>query len=82
MQTKQILAANNLNNLSKEALTTLFKKVLNEKKIQHASISSGPSICKYYNKSECKNGDKCEFLHVCEHYIQGDCKFGKNKCRR
>ena len=37
---------------------------------------------KFYNKGECKNGDKCEFLHVCEHYVKGDCKFGEKKCKR
>ncbi|CAB4013955.1 poly [ADP-ribose] polymerase 12-like [Paramuricea clavata] len=80
-QTRELLAHQKLENLSTDALTTLFRKVLNEKKIKHASSSSGPSACKFYNKGDCKNGDQCEFLHVCEHYIDGDCKFG-DRCKR
>ena len=81
-QTKVLLVIHKLNNLSTDALKILFRKVLNEKKIKHASSSSGPSVCKFYNKADCKNGDKCEFLHVCEHYIDGNCKFGDQRCKR
>ena len=43
---------------------------------------SVPDICKFYNKaSTCTKGDKCPFLHVCEHFIDGDCKFGES-CKR
>ena len=80
-QTRALLAQHNLDNLPTDALKILFSKVLNEKKIKYASSSSGPSVCKFYNKGECKNGDKCEFLHVCEHYVDGDCKF-MLRCKR
>lgn len=81
--TRRLLLNHNLaTNLPRESLRSLFKKVLNVKKIRHASTTSGPGPCKFYNKGECKNGDKCEFLHVCEHYVKGDCKFGEKKCKR
>ena len=80
-QTRGLLVQHKLDNLSADALKILFRKVLNEKKIKHAS-SSGPSVCKFYNKGGCKNGDKCEFLHVCQHYIDGSCKFGEQRCKR
>ena len=81
-QTRELLVQHNLDNLSADALKVLFRKVLNEKKIKHASSSSGPSACKFYNKGGCKNGDKCDFLHVCEHFIDGSCKFGDQRCKR
>ena len=50
--------------------------------VQRPSSSSClPDICKFYNKATCKNGDNCPCLHVCEHFIDGDCKFGKG-CKR
>ena len=46
------------------------------------STHSLPEICKFYNnKSACKKGEQCHCLHVCEHFINGDCKFGE-KCKR
>lgn len=81
-QTKTLLEDHKLNNLPPDALRTLFKKMLNEKIVKHASTASGPESCKFYNKGVCKNGDKCQFLHVCEHYVEGDCTFGDSKCKR
>ncbi|XP_077998211.1 protein mono-ADP-ribosyltransferase PARP12-like [Glandiceps talaboti] len=44
---------------------------------------SVPAICKFYNKGEagCGKGSKCPFLHVCEHYVTGDCAFTNSKKR-
>ncbi|XP_069489967.1 protein mono-ADP-ribosyltransferase PARP12-like [Ambystoma mexicanum] len=33
--------------------------------------------CKYYNKGDCRNGAKCDYLHVCAYYFNGNCKYGK-----
>ncbi|OWF44413.1 uncharacterized protein LOC110458393 isoform X2 [Mizuhopecten yessoensis] len=42
-----------------------------------------PGICSYYNSMKgCGKPDKCPFLHICEHYIRGDCRFGLKKCCR
>lgn len=81
-QTRSVLEESKLNLLPPNALRNLFNKMLNLKIIKHKSISSGPSPCRFYNKGECKNGDKCEFLHVCEYYITGYCKFGEDRCVR
>nr|XP_015208758.1 PREDICTED: poly [ADP-ribose] polymerase 12-like isoform X3 [Lepisosteus oculatus] len=45
-----------------------------------------PEICLHYNKGSgpygsCTFKERCTNLHVCQHYIQGDCKFGGN-CKR
>ena len=80
-ETTELLQHHHLYNLPPDALRSLFKKVLNEKIVQHTSESSGPKTCAFYNKGVCKNGDKCKFLHVCEHFIGGDCKFF-GKCKR
>ena len=46
-----------------------------------------PSICKFYqNELGCRKKDwgpegKCLFVHVCQYYVTGDCKFG-DKCKR
>uniref|UniRef100_A0A8C9R5E4 Poly (ADP-ribose) polymerase family, member 12a n=1 Tax=Scleropages formosus TaxID=113540 RepID=A0A8C9R5E4_SCLFO len=45
-----------------------------------------PEICSHYNKGNgehgsCKFKDGCTSLHVCLHFLQGDCKFGTS-CKR
>lgn len=48
---------------------------------QAVGSHSVPEICKFYNKATCKKDEKCPCLHVCEHFITGDCKFGE-RCKR
>nr|XP_020455265.1 zinc finger CCCH-type antiviral protein 1-like isoform X1 [Monopterus albus]XP_020455266.1 zinc finger CCCH-type antiviral protein 1-like isoform X1 [Monopterus albus] len=36
--------------------------------------------CKYYNKSRCRDGDRCPYLHVCKFYLEGNCRYG-SACR-
>ena len=55
--------------------------------IPHIPVQQGvgsrsiPEICKFYNsKTKCTKGDECPCLHVCEHFISADCKFGE-ACR-
>ncbi|OCT86145.1 protein mono-ADP-ribosyltransferase PARP12 [Xenopus laevis] len=45
-----------------------------------------PVICSHYNRGDgpygsCTYKNKCNKLHVCQHFLQGDCKFGE-KCKR
>lgn len=45
-----------------------------------------PEICPHYNKGDgvhgsCRFATSCTKLHICQHFIQGDCKFGP-KCKR
>ncbi|XP_066580305.1 protein mono-ADP-ribosyltransferase PARP12 [Amia ocellicauda] len=45
-----------------------------------------PEICPHYNKGNGQYGSctfkmKCTNLHVCQHFLQGDCKFGAG-CKR
>ena len=73
--------------LNRDSSTLILQKILKhiegESEIQRAAANrSVPDICKFYNKaSTCTKGDKCPFLHVCEHFIDGDCKFGES-CKR
>lgn len=43
-------------------------------------------VCLHYNRGEGPHGSctfktNCNKLHVCQHYLQGDCKFG-SQCKR
>ncbi|XP_015208757.2 protein mono-ADP-ribosyltransferase PARP12-like isoform X2 [Lepisosteus oculatus] len=45
-----------------------------------------PKVCPHYNKGSGPHGscifkERCTSLHVCQHYLQGACKFGDN-CKR
>ncbi|XP_066446906.1 protein mono-ADP-ribosyltransferase PARP12-like [Eleutherodactylus coqui] len=45
-----------------------------------------PDACLHYNRGDGPHGSctfqtKCNKLHVCQHFLQGDCKFG-SKCKR
>ncbi|KAM8752126.1 protein mono-ADP-ribosyltransferase PARP12 [Acanthopagrus schlegelii] len=45
-----------------------------------------PEICPHYNKGDGEHGScrfktDCNKLHVCQHHLQGDCKFGPS-CKR
>lgn len=45
-----------------------------------------PEICSHYNKGagesgSCKFTTTCTKLHMCQHFLQGDCTFG-SKCKR
>ena len=67
---------------SHSLLQRIFKMVVDESELQRAAAKkSVPDICKFYNKATCKKGDNCPCLHVCEHFIDGDCKFGEG-CKR
>ena len=67
---------------SSSLLQKIFKMIVDESELQRtAAKRSVPDICKFYNKATCKKGDNCPCLHVCEHFIDGDCKFGEG-CKR
>lgn len=45
-----------------------------------------PEVCSHYNKGSGTHGactfkDNCSKVHLCMHYVQGDCMFG-HKCKR
>uniref|UniRef100_A0A3B4EB42 Poly (ADP-ribose) polymerase family, member 12a n=1 Tax=Pygocentrus nattereri TaxID=42514 RepID=A0A3B4EB42_PYGNA len=45
-----------------------------------------PEVCSHYNKGNgehgsCKYATSCNNLHLCQHYLQGECKFGAD-CKR
>ena len=42
-----------------------------------------PLICKFYNNDTgcARSNEMCEFIHVCHHYITGNCKYG-GRCKR
>ena len=67
---------------SHSLLQKIFKMIVDESELQRtAAKKSVPDICKFYNKAICKKADNCPCLHVCEHFIDGDCKFGEG-CKR
>ena len=63
-------------------LQKILKIIVDEGEIQRAATNrSVPDICKFYNKAVCKKGELCPCLHVCEHFVDGDCKYGRG-CKR
>ena len=63
--------------LNSSLLQTILKIIVHEGEIQRAATNrSVPDICKFYNKTICKVAEICPCLHVCEHFVDGDCKFG------
>lgn len=36
--------------------------------------------CKFYNKGNCRDGERCAYLHVCKYALKGNCRYG-SKCR-
>ncbi|XP_038157408.1 protein mono-ADP-ribosyltransferase PARP12b [Cyprinodon tularosa] len=45
-----------------------------------------PKVCIYYNKGSAPHGscnlrDSCNNVHLCQHFVQGSCKFG-HMCKR
>ena len=60
----------------------ILKMIVDKSEIHRAAAKrSVPDICKFYNKGTCTKEDNCPCLHVCEHFIDGDCKFDE-KCKR
>ncbi|KAG7333378.1 hypothetical protein KOW79_003513 [Hemibagrus wyckioides] len=74
--------------------TTLLKKAglqdLKEKELFQLLLQNDltllPEVCSHYNKGNgehgsCKYPTSCTNLHVCQHYLQDNCKFG-DSCKR
>ena len=67
---------------SHSLLQKIFKMIVDESELQRTAAKRFvPDICKFYNKGTCEKRDNCPYLHVCEHFIDGDCKFGEG-CKR
>ena len=80
--TMRILHHFRLSFLNSTLLQKILKIIVDESEIERAASGrSLPDICKFYNKSTCKKDENCPCLHVCEHFIDGDCKFGEG-CKR
>ena len=50
-------------------------------KVNNRSGALIPKICKFYNVQSGCSKENCKNLHICKHYVNGECLFGK-KCRR
>ena len=80
--TIHVLKLFRLDFLNTSLLQKILKIIVDEGEIQRAATNrSVPNICKFYNKGICKKGELCPYLHVCEHFVDGDCKFGR-RCKR
>ncbi|XP_063303697.1 protein mono-ADP-ribosyltransferase PARP12-like [Pelobates fuscus] len=71
--------------LRQHQLEALGTKVLQQLLLQN-DPSLLPDICMHYNRGDGPHGsctfkDNCNKLHICQHYLQGDCMFG-SKCKR
>ncbi|XP_038610795.1 zinc finger CCCH-type antiviral protein 1-like [Tachyglossus aculeatus] len=71
-----VLKAHNLNGLNQEELRILL--------LQNDPFLL-PEVCSFYNKGEGPHGSchlqgRCSRLHVCRHFVQGECRY--SKCKR
>ncbi|XP_001633051.3 protein mono-ADP-ribosyltransferase PARP12 isoform X2 [Nematostella vectensis] len=66
-----------------ETLIKLMQKAVDDTESERAAANNPiPDICKFYNNAlGCSKKDKCPFLHVCQHFVDGKCKFG-DTCKR
>ena len=67
---------------SSSLLQDVLERIVDESELQRtAAKRSVPDICKFYNKGTCMKEDNCPWLHVCEYFVAGKCKFGEG-CKR
>ncbi|XP_033731263.1 zinc finger CCCH domain-containing protein 6-like [Pecten maximus] len=72
---KSVLEYYFMNKLSKQQIRGFLCKMNNRRGL------TLPGICSFYNSQKgCRKPDKCPFLHICKHYILGDCQFARRKC--
>ena len=85
VHTRRILCRAGLEFLLENAarLESLLRRKARESEIETTAVNrDAPETCKHYNhQSGCSKGDDCSFLHVCSHYVDGDCKFN-GSCNR
>lgn len=78
------LNEHNSNLLAKHGLLSLQPKYLKLIFQMNRSVATLPMICKFYNMIRgCKQvgGKSCPGMHLCEHHVKGQCKFGAG-CKR
>lgn len=78
--------AHNQRCLSRHSLIGCDLQAIKKQLVGSTGSTSFPWICRFYNSSSsrCKHGDDgfgCAALHVCLHYVKGDCIMGR-KCKR
>lgn len=67
---------------SSSLLQEVLERIVDETELKRtAAKRSVPDICKFYNKGTCMKEDNCPWLHVCEYFVAGKCKFGDG-CKR
>eukprot|EP00062_Callorhinchus_milii_P006503 gi/632947101/ref/XP_007888888.1/ PREDICTED: poly [ADP-ribose] polymerase 12 [Callorhinchus milii] len=80
-----ITSNHNATIIQNNCLSSLDPKELCQLLLQN-DLSLLPEVCLFYNKGPGLNGacnfkESCTKLHICQHFIQGTCKFG-SKCKR
>ncbi|XP_066540859.1 protein mono-ADP-ribosyltransferase PARP12-like [Hoplias malabaricus] len=71
--------------LNREALQNIGKSDLFQLLLQNDPYLL-PEVCSHYNKGSgehgnCKYEKSCTSLHICQHFLQDDCRFGAD-CKR
>ena len=89
VHTTFVFALHGLENLTMEERYKLLQFITSDpvKRMEWmAPTGKLPKICKHYNSSPTgcrpKDGEHCSFLHVCRHWVLGDCCYGKRLCKR
>ncbi|XP_038161431.1 protein mono-ADP-ribosyltransferase PARP12-like [Cyprinodon tularosa] len=80
-----LASSHNAEILKRYGLQDLTEKQLSQLLLQNDPFLL-PEVCPHYNKGDglfgsCKYPTSCRKLHVCQHFLQEDCKFGSG-CKR
>ncbi|XP_056907882.1 protein mono-ADP-ribosyltransferase PARP12 isoform X1 [Takifugu flavidus] len=80
-----VFSGNNLKVLKNHDLQDLTEKQLFQLLLQNDPWLL-PEVCSHYNRGNglhgsCKNNASCLKLHICQHFLEGDCRFGST-CKR
>ncbi|TWW75676.1 Poly [ADP-ribose] polymerase 12 [Takifugu flavidus] len=71
-------------------IQAIVSKDLTEKQLFQLLLQNDPwllpEVCSHYNRGNglhgsCKNNASCLKLHICQHFLEGDCRFGST-CKR
>ncbi|XP_052785025.1 uncharacterized protein LOC128220605 isoform X2 [Mya arenaria] len=72
---QKVLALHRVENLHGNEIRLICKDV------RSRNSTTLPIVCRFYNRGQCNKNTSCPFLHICNFFIEDDCKFTP-RCKR